>query len=145
MLSSGRGRPQSKTISSMISRIQELESQLHNLGIPIVYPEACHDETPMIGHTRGNTKSNRRVIKRHQEIELTKVIIFLEHLLPDCIDDKVMAKGAEDELELEKYVESITGGSLLNSEVLEFIDDHCCSMLKERNDINRKKMKKKNV
>lgn len=67
----------SKSIKTLTDSIAAMEAEMRALGIPITYPDHNHDHTPMIGHTKGNTASNRRVIKKYQLKELTRVA---EHL-----------------------------------------------------------------
>jgi hypothetical protein len=71
----------SANVDELKVSVQTLEAALRALGSPITYPELAHNHTPMIGHTRGNTASNRQVIKRHQLKELKKVEDHLQWLL----------------------------------------------------------------
>lgn len=77
----GRKHVNSNAIEALRQRIEHLESQLQQRNIPITYPILNHEKTPMIGHTRGNTANNRKVIKRHQQLELQRVVRHLEELL----------------------------------------------------------------
>ena len=58
-----------------------MEKELKRVSITISYPKQTHLDTPMIGHTKGNTASNRKVIKKHQRQELERVVIHLANLL----------------------------------------------------------------
>ena len=75
----------SSTINQLVSEVKHLEKELKRIGIAVVYPEQNHEQTPMIGHTKGNTSSNRKVIKKHQRQELEKVVAHLAGLLPNGI------------------------------------------------------------
>ncbi len=69
-------------VIDLAHRIMRLETALKTLGIVVTYPDQHHESTPMIGHTKGNTASNRKVIKRHQRSELENVVLHLQCLLP---------------------------------------------------------------
>jgi hypothetical protein len=63
----------SKSVSQLVQSIKTLEKDRRKQGVPITYPNDLeHEYTPMIGHTKGNTSSNRKVIKHHQVKELKK-------------------------------------------------------------------------
>jgi hypothetical protein len=75
--------PHSSRISDYASKIQKLEKDLRKLGISISYPSPPPtQDVPMLGHTKGNTKSNRKIIKRRQEKELHCIYVHLLSLLP---------------------------------------------------------------
>mmetsp|Transcript_24005 Transcript_24005/g.40820 ORF Transcript_24005/g.40820 Transcript_24005/m.40820 type:complete len:153 (+) Transcript_24005:178-636(+) len=70
------------SVNELVHQIESLESQLRSVGATVSYPSHLeHEDTPMIGHTRGNTASNRKVIKRHQQRELDKIVTHLQGLL----------------------------------------------------------------
>jgi len=165
-------RAHSITVTNLFDRIQELEHELRRRDIAIEYPDQSHDHTPMIGHTRGNTRSNRKVLKAHQEREMSLIIAHLESLLTahsegphdQGLDRRTNRggrrrrrkdswtgseheigvcqrgganggpgwRGDEDEDEdlesvvLRACVEEL-GGEAINSEALEFFEDHMCA------------------
>jgi hypothetical protein len=71
----------SNKVNLLAHEIRRLEDELRRNDIAISYPAQSHESRPMIGHTKGNTASNRKVIKRHQQVELTKVVEHLQGLL----------------------------------------------------------------
>ena len=73
----------SSDINQLASEVKHLEKELKRIGIAVVYPEQIHEQRPMIGHTKGNTSSNRKVIKKHQRQELEKIVAHLAGLLPN--------------------------------------------------------------
>ena len=88
-----RIKTNSMTVDGLRKTIGNLEGQLKQLGIAVTYPAPQHEGTPMIGHTRGNTKSNRKVVKLHQEAELAQIVLHLEALIPPTCDHE---SGSED-------------------------------------------------
>lgn len=91
----------STSVNDLVMEIKALENQLRKLDIAVTYPDNLqHDHTPMIGHTKGNTSNNRKVIKRHQVTELTKVVTHLRSLLPaEASEDIASSDESEDEEE----------------------------------------------
>jgi hypothetical protein len=73
----------SSDINQLVSEVKHLEKELKRISIAVVYPEQIHEHRPMIGHTKGNTSSNRKVIKKHQRQELEKIVAHLAGLLPN--------------------------------------------------------------
>jgi len=73
----------SSPINQLVSDIKSLEKELKRVGIAIAYPDQEHEHTPMIGHTKGNTSSNRKVIKKHQRQELERIVAHLVGILPN--------------------------------------------------------------
>ena len=71
----------SASVNDLVADIRSLESRVRGAGLVVTYPDTEHDKTPMLGHTKGNTASNRKVIKRHQQKELMKVKLHLEGIL----------------------------------------------------------------
>ena len=71
----------SMSIKALTHSITSMEAEMGARGIPVTYPDHNHDHTPMIGHAKGNTSSNRRVIKKHQLRVLSRVAQHLEHIL----------------------------------------------------------------
>lgn len=63
--------------------VQALELQCRRANVPISAPEEASeiDPTPMLGHTKGNTKSNRKKIKHAQQVLLVRTRAHLERLL----------------------------------------------------------------
>ena len=78
-----RKHTNSSNMNQLISEVKHLEKELKRIGIAVVYPEQIHEHRPMIGHTKGNTSSNRKVIKKHQRQELEKIVVHLAGLLPN--------------------------------------------------------------
>ena len=75
-------------VRGLEEQVRALEEQLRRRGVCPQYPTQQHEHTPMLGHTRGNTANNRRVIKRHQEKELKNVVQHLRALLTSSVTDE---------------------------------------------------------
>lgn len=72
----------SKKLNEKIKKIEGYEKILKLNGIYYGYPDlVLQPDEPMLGHTKGNTKNNRKKIKKHQEEILTKILAYLEELL----------------------------------------------------------------
>lgn len=90
-MSGGRRRQQNRRVVHTNSRnvdelrrdLEALESQCRRANVPISAPEEASeiDTTPMLGHTKGNTKSNRKKIKHAQQVLLLRARVHLERLL----------------------------------------------------------------
>eukprot|EP01124_Arcella_intermedia_P019096 TRINITY_DN26237_c0_g1_i1.p1 TRINITY_DN26237_c0_g1~~TRINITY_DN26237_c0_g1_i1.p1 ORF type:complete len:127 (-),score=18.95 TRINITY_DN26237_c0_g1_i1:28-360(-) len=74
---------QGREPDELYRRVVELENQCRRAGIAVIYPSEMKmaPETPMLGHTKGNTKNNRKKIKNFQINLFVDMIRYLENLL----------------------------------------------------------------
>lgn len=82
--STARHRPNSQSVQQLQRDVAALERQCSRADIAVVdavMGEAAHDKTPMLGHTKGNTKSNRKKQKAAQLVLLAQTRDRLERLL----------------------------------------------------------------
>eukprot|EP01126_Amoeba_proteus_P059662 TRINITY_DN780_c0_g1_i4.p1 TRINITY_DN780_c0_g1~~TRINITY_DN780_c0_g1_i4.p1 ORF type:complete len:111 (-),score=25.04 TRINITY_DN780_c0_g1_i4:1978-2310(-) len=81
---------QSKQVTVLLTEIRAMEEELKRLSIPVTYPnDLPHIGIPMLGHTKGNTKNNRKKIKHQQKQILEKIHVHLTELLPDGCPDPI--------------------------------------------------------
>lgn len=73
----------SRNIDQLRRDVQSLELQCKRSNVPISAPDDASeiDPTPMLGHTKGNTKSNRKKIKHAQQVLLVRTRAHLETIL----------------------------------------------------------------
>lgn len=73
----------SRNIEQLRRDVQSLELQCRRSNVPISAPDDASeiDPTPMLGHTKGNTKSNRKKIKHAQQVLLVRTRAHLEAIL----------------------------------------------------------------
>jgi hypothetical protein len=72
-------------------RKEELEKKLRQLDLAPVLPDLAPEpsrSTPMLGHTKGNTKSNRKKIKSTQVHMLEQIVKALEGQLREALEGK---------------------------------------------------------
>ena len=86
-------------------RLIELETRATKLGVHIDYsaiPDAELKAVPMLGHHKGNTKSNRKLIKRQQEELLAvRVAYIARQLKPHPGDSDTSSEKETSSSELE--------------------------------------------
>lgn len=82
-------RPNSQSVEQLQRDVDALERQCDRAGIAVIDAvliggggaAAVHDATPMLGHTKGNTKSNRKKTKAMHLTVLSQTRDRLERLL----------------------------------------------------------------
>jgi hypothetical protein len=76
-------------------RKNELETKLRLLDqVPVSVEESSPLSTPMLGHTKGNTKSNRKKIKSQQVALLCQAIKGLEEQLSQVQTEQTFEKSS---------------------------------------------------
>eukprot|EP00039_Didymoeca_costata_P032664 m.38796 g.38796 ORF g.38796 m.38796 type:complete len:136 (+) comp9473_c0_seq2:144-551(+) len=76
---------QGKQVQAMQEKVSELIKELDERDIPWDYPEAVNEQHSnkfrLAGHTKGNTKNQRKQMKRQQEDFLSATILHLSSIL----------------------------------------------------------------
>lgn len=82
-----RVRPHSRNVDALRHAVDELSKQCRLADIAVVYPPEIenkpHETRPLLGHTRGNTRSNRKYTKNAQLELFGRMLLYLESLLSD--------------------------------------------------------------
>jgi hypothetical protein len=77
-----RFKPNSVKLNAKSPLIQEYMDLLKKHDIYYELPDVkLHPDEPMLGHTKGNTKSNRKKLKKHQEVVTDTILAYLTDLV----------------------------------------------------------------